>query len=194
MSPNDEPASPVGSTREQPAAGRSGSTRRRRRSPRRVLTARRWLLAAQAFAASCDNHAASPAPEANSLNGTEAEHVPTSSIRRTAVEPPHPVATPDQVIYHASGTEPFWQLQVKPSELRLVELDELKALSSKYTNEQQSGGHRYQSPELEVDVRYEPCDDGMSDRTYPHRVHVKYPQGTYDGCGWPAGYDLGPAP
>jgi uncharacterized membrane protein len=98
------------------------------------------------------------------------------------------------VIYKALGNEPFWHVDVRASELQLFEMADLRVTAPKFTLEERADGREYKSPELRLSIRYTPCSDGMSDRTYPHTARVEYAKGSFTGCGWPAGYDLGPAP
>jgi heat shock protein HslJ len=101
---------------------------------------------------------------------------------------------PSVVTYKALGNEPFWHVDVSAKELQLFEMADLRAVAPKYTVEERKDGREYKSAELRLQIDFKPCSDGMSDRKYPHTARVEYAKGTFTGCGWPAGYDLGPAP
>jgi uncharacterized membrane protein len=83
---------------------------------------------------------------------------------------------------------------VRTKELQLFEMADLRAVAPAYTVEEKSDGREYKSAELRLTIQYKECSDGMSDRKYPHSAVVQYAKGSFKGCGWPAGYDLGPPP
>ena len=118
----------------------------------------------------------------------------TVDIPQPAFAGPQGQTQPSAVIYKALGNEPFWHVDVRANELQLFELADLRVTAPTYTVEEGADGREYKSAELRMSVRFEACSDGMSDRKYPHTVRVEYAKGTLHGCGWPADYDLGPAP
>jgi len=98
------------------------------------------------------------------------------------------------IIYKALGNEPFWHVDVRTNDLQLFEMADLRVTAPKYTVEERAQGREYKSAELTLSIDFKECSDGMSDRKYPHTAHVRYEKGSFHGCGWPAGYDLGPPP
>jgi heat shock protein HslJ len=112
-----------------------------------------------------------------------------AAVSSKAAEP-----DPGAVIYKALGNEPFWHVDVRANELQLFEMADLRVIAPKYTLEERADGREYKSAELRLSISYAPCSDGMSDRKYPHTARVEYAKGSFTGCSWPAGYDLGPAP
>ena len=107
-------------------------------------------------------------------------------------EPAKPAA--ESIVYKALGNEPFWHVDVRANELQLFEMADLRVVAPKYTVEERPDGREYKSDALRLTIQYTECSDGMSDRKYPHTARVQYAKGTFTGCGWPAGYDLGPPP
>lgn len=101
---------------------------------------------------------------------------------------------PSAVTYKALGNEPFWHVDVRGNDLQLFEMADLRVTAPKYTVEEHADGREYKSSELRLTIKYTPCSDGMSDRKYPHTAQVEYAKGSFKGCGWPEGYDLGPPP
>jgi|GEM_PF-5338388 len=117
---------------------------------------------------------------------------PTES--REPVKPAAESSKPDEVVYKALGNEPFWHVDVRAKELQLFEMADLRAVAPAYTVEERADGREYKSAELRLTIQYKECSDGMSDRKYPHSAVVHFAKGSFKGCGWPAGYDLGPPP
>src|SRR5215218_7373179 len=74
--------------------------------------------------------------------------------------------------YHASGTEPFWDLTIGTD---MVFMDRGTGLAITQTTPQVIvgvAGEIYRTQRLEVNIVHAQCHDGMSDRTYPDTVQV----------------------
>lgn len=100
----------------------------------------------------------------------------------------------EEISYRATGTEPFWGLSVTQRELRVTWPEPEPSVASAYTVEERADGRTYKGTALTATITLKACSDGMSDRSYPHSVKVEVAGRVLQGCGWPAGYDLGPAP
>ena len=97
--------------------------------------------------------------------------------------------------YRASGTEPFWDLTIgreliftdRGTGLTIVQPTPRRSAASPATI--------YRTQRLEVNITHQPCNDGMSDRSYPDTVQVYADGRLYRGCGGAAAGDpLAPAP
>ena len=102
--------------------------------------------------------------------------------------------TAEEITYRATGTEPFWGLSVTQRELRVTWPEPEPSVATSYTLEERPDGRTYKGAAWSATVTFKPCSDGMSDRSYPHTVKVEIAGRVLKGCGWPAGYDLGPPP
>lgn len=100
----------------------------------------------------------------------------------------------EEVSYRATGTEPFWGLSVTARELRVTWPEPEPSITTAYTIEERPDGRLYKGAAFTATVTHKTCSDGMSDRVYPHTVKVEIGARLLHGCGWPAGYDLGPPP
>jgi uncharacterized membrane protein len=114
-----------------------------------------------------------------------------ANAQATAVTKP---ASAEEVSYRATGTEPFWGLAVTQHELRVTWPEPTPSVATTYAVEERADGRTYKGAVLTATVTFKTCSDGMSDRTYPHTVKVEIADRVLQGCGWPAGYDLGPPP
>lgn len=97
--------------------------------------------------------------------------------------------------YRAAGTEPFWDLTIGRE---IIFNDRGTGLTITQPAPQPitgATGQTYRTQRLEVTITRAPCNDGMSDRTYPDRVEVRADGRLYRGCGGPpAGDPLAPVP
>jgi uncharacterized membrane protein/heat shock protein HslJ len=92
-------------------------------------------------------------------------------------------APPGANDYHASGTEPFWDISIGRE---MIFNDRGTGLSiSQATPQVITGvaGETYRTQRLEVNITHVRCNDGMSDRTYPDTVQVHADGKLYRGCG-----------
>lgn len=102
---------------------------------------------------------------------------------------PYPgIAQPSGELYRATGTEPFWSLEIGRD---LVFTDQGSGRSVREPAprpEPTSNGERYRTPRIDVTINRIRCNDGMSDRTYPDTVQVYVDGRLYRGCGAPAAF------
>ena len=90
----------------------------------------------------------------------------------------------------AMGNEPFWSLDIIPSEKRIVLKDvaEEKVLEFFYSPANVSGDtYQYtamnpKNEKLEVLIRKEKCSDGMSDRQYNYSAEIRLNGKILKGC------------
>lgn len=95
--------------------------------------------------------------------------------------PNYPAPVPGD--YRASGTEPFWDLTIGGE---LVFTDRGSGLSITQSTPAPihgTAGEIYRTQRLEVNIVHSPCNDGMSDRSYPDTVQVYADGKLYRGCG-----------
>jgi uncharacterized membrane protein len=100
--------------------------------------------------------------------------------------PPAPPITPNPPggVYRAAGTEPFWDLTVDERQM---------VFTDRNTNVQVAqptpsaivgpAGEIYQTPRISLNIVHAPCNNGMSDRTFPDRVQVTVDGRRFTGCG-----------
>ncbi len=92
-------------------------------------------------------------------------------------------APPGASDYHASGTEPFWDISIGRD---MVFNDRGTGLSISQTTPQVingTAGEIYRTQRLEVNIVHSRCNNGMNDRTYPDTVQVYADGKLYRGCG-----------
>jgi uncharacterized membrane protein len=102
----------------------------------------------------------------------------------------------------ALGTEPFWSVDIVPTEHQIVlkDLGENKVYQFPYQPANIGGGvHRFEASNgakdrLVVVIREEPCSDGMSDNTYQYSAEVVINGRTLKGCAIKKGDNLGTQP
>ena len=90
------------------------------------------------------------------------------------------------------GTEPFWGVRIHRGFLKLTTPDDeagrfarIRRAATRRTLTFR-GTLRREGP-FTVTVRRDPrCSDGMSDRTYPFELTIRFARHTLQGCGWTA--------
>jgi heat shock protein HslJ len=92
-------------------------------------------------------------------------------------------AAPAPADYRALGTEPFWSLSIGRSRMRLSEAGRPDATIATPRAQVTKRGRRYVSRTVAVEIVRARCSDGMSDRTYPDRVTVRWRGRVLKGCG-----------
>ena len=94
------------------------------------------------------------------------------------VPPPPPPA-----LYHAVGTEPFWNLLIDERNLTFT-LSGMPVVTQP-TPQVIHGfaGEIYQTPRINVNIVHGTCSDGMSDRIFPDKVQVTVDGRRFNGCG-----------
>ena len=85
--------------------------------------------------------------------------------------------------YRALGTEPFWNIAIDGSQLRVSEPGKPDVLLLARSPSPIPNGWRWHSRAITVEAVRAPCSDGMSDRSYPDRVTVTYRGRMLKGCG-----------
>jgi uncharacterized membrane protein len=142
------------------------------------------VLAASALAlAACDR----PAEEAP--GGMDAPPPADAPAAAPAADP----AAPFRVDFSASGTEPFWRVDIKGTDITLsgpvtetipaphvAANAGLAATGDAATWTAQAG-----TTPVVVKVTKGDCSDGMSDLTYPYSAEVSWGGQTLKGCGFP---------
>lgn len=112
------------------------------------------------------------------------------------VEAPAPApdaSAPFKVEFSASGTEPFWRVDIKGSDITLSgPATEMVAMPHTATNAglaATDGAATWTAQAgatpVVVKVTKGDCSDGMSDLTYPYNAEVKWGATTFKGCGFP---------
>jgi heat shock protein HslJ len=100
--------------------------------------------------------------------------------------PPPPPITPNPPggVYRAAGTEPFWSLTVDEEQMVFTDPNS-NAQVSQPTPSAIVGvaGEIYQTPRINLNIVHAPCNNGMSDRTYPDKVQVTVDGRPFKGCG-----------
>ena len=115
------------------------------------------------------------------------------AVAMTATASP---AAPSPETYTASGSEPFWTLEIEGNQLRLGGGLGPDIAVPTPRQERIRGGYRYRAPGLTVVVRHRPCEEEDA-RIYADTVHVTAYGYTARGCGgaWLGGEPLdAPAP
>lgn len=99
----------------------------------------------------------------------------------------YPVGEPaaPHALYRAVGTEPFWSVTIENGGLLYEDPERRWITVRDPTHRTTLNGHRYESPDLIVDITRGRCSDGMSDRVYPDTVLVIAQGRELRGCGGP---------
>ena len=100
--------------------------------------------------------------------------------------PPPPPITPNPPggVYHAQGTEPFWDMTIDDRQMVFTDHG-TNVRVDQPTPPVTVGfaGEIYQTPRLHVNIIHAQCSDGMSDRVYPDKVQVDADGRRFNGCG-----------
>lgn len=96
-----------------------------------------------------------------------------------ACVPPPPTPPP----YHATGTEPFWNLLIDERDITFIEPNAAPIRQPKPQAIVGIAGEIYQTPRINVNIVHGRCSDGMSDRVYPDKVQVTVDGRRFNGCG-----------
>lgn len=99
-----------------------------------------------------------------------------------ATPPAPPAAASD---YRASGTEPFWTVAIEGDQLTYRPLEGPMISARVPVAEVTTGGRRYKTPRITLDIAHVRCSDGMSDRSYPDTVTATVDGRKLRGCGAP---------
>jgi uncharacterized membrane protein len=93
------------------------------------------------------------------------------------------------VDFYAIGNEPFWNLEIdrgRAISFRIADLPKPLIFNARGPRTNKDSTYYLvdsATGRLEVTIYNEFCSDGMSDNLYEHRVHVKYKNQTFKGCG-----------
>lgn len=85
--------------------------------------------------------------------------------------------------YRASGTEPFWSLNIGARTMRFEAAGRAPVTVPTPKVIHGFAGEIWQTRRIDVNTNHRPCNDGMSDRTYPDTVTVTVDGRRYQGCG-----------
>lgn len=95
------------------------------------------------------------------------------------------VTTPREAApaYFALGTEPFWNLEITPEQLTFYGADLPRTVVPNPGARRLANGRAYDTRQLQVIIRTESCNDGMSERQYTETVQVRTGDRSFSGCG-----------
>ena len=86
--------------------------------------------------------------------------------------------------YHASGTEPFWSLDIDARSMRFAQASGQGPVEEATPPVIHGfAGEIYQGRRINVNIIHGQCSDGMSDRTYPDKVQLNVDGRSFNGCG-----------
>jgi len=88
--------------------------------------------------------------------------------------------------YRATGTEPFWSLDIGRDMTFVDRGTNMTVIQPTPPPIHGVAGEIYQTPRINANIVHAPCSDGMSDRSYPDQVQVTVDGRQYRGCGAPA--------
>ena len=89
-----------------------------------------------------------------------------------------------QSAYHATGTEPFWSLDIGKGSIIFKDQGRgLRIVTATPVPRPSFNGRRYVTRRITIDVTRKTCSDGMSERSYPDTVTVSIGRRIYRGCG-----------
>ena len=98
-----------------------------------------------------------------------------------------PPPSPDQPVsapYHATGTEPFWSLDIDARTMRFSEPSGRPPVEEATPPVIHGfAGEIYQGRRINVNIIHGQCSNGMSDRTYPDQIQLNVDGRAYRGCG-----------
>jgi heat shock protein HslJ len=100
--------------------------------------------------------------------------------------PPAPPITPNPPggVYHAVGTEPFWDLTIDPRQMIFTDRgNNVRVAQPTPPVIVGFAGEIYNTPRLHVNIVHTQCTDGMSDRAYQDKVQVDVDGRRFSGCG-----------
>lgn len=103
--------------------------------------------------------------------------------------PIYPAPDAGQAHYRAIGTEPFWDLEIGPREMRFTDRgNDMRVVQPTPVAADGPYGRTYRTQRLEATISPGPCSDGMSERSYPDRVQLYVDGRLYRGCGAPIAF------
>ena len=92
---------------------------------------------------------------------------------------------PSNEVYRALGTEPFWALTIDRREIVFTEANApgVRIVEPLPKVIHGFAGDIYQGKRINVNMVRTPCSDGMSERTYPHKIQLRVNERAFEGCG-----------
>ena len=100
--------------------------------------------------------------------------------------PPAPPITPNPPggLYRAAGTEPFWDLTVDDRQIIFTDRNtNARVIQPTPSAIVGPAGETYRTPRISLNIVHAPCNNGMSDRSFPDRVQVDVDGRRFTGCG-----------
>ena len=100
--------------------------------------------------------------------------------------PPAPPITPNPPggLYRAAGTEPFWDLTVDDRQIIFTDRNtNARVIQPTPSAIVGAAGETYRTPRISLNIVHAPCNNGMSDRSFPDRVQVDVDGRRFTGCG-----------
>jgi uncharacterized membrane protein len=100
--------------------------------------------------------------------------------------PPAPPITPNPPggLYRAAGTEPFWDLTVDDRQMIFTDRNtNARVIQPTPSVIVGAAGETYRTPRISLNIVHAPCNNGMSDRSFPDRVQVDVDGRRFTGCG-----------
>jgi len=120
--------------------------------------------------------------------GGEAEPPADAPAQPAAPPESTPPAEPAPVAMSASGTEPFWRVDVTPNGVAMMRPD-AAAQTAKGVQVTTSGDTIVMvsagPPAARLTLTKGECSDGMSDLKYPYKADLTWGSETLKGCGFP---------
>lgn len=98
---------------------------------------------------------------------------------------PAPVAPDLAGDFDARGTEPFWSLQVRPTQITLQRLDRPNLVVGNpgvVAGPDRVSWTSPNGPSLSIVIVRGDCSDGMSDLTYRYRAEIRIDGDRLEGC------------
>lgn len=119
--------------------------------------------------------------------GGEAQPPADAPSPAPAPAEPSPPADVQPIAFSASGTEPFWRVDVTNEKIVLTRPDAAAQTVTGVTASVSGQAVSMASagpPAVQVVLAKGDCSDGMSDLTYPYKAEVKWGGETLKGCGF----------
>jgi uncharacterized membrane protein len=115
----------------------------------------------------------------------ESEHVDTNT------QPPPPPVAADTVTYVARGNEPFWALEVTPSEVVFREPENIDGVRGAYASPTRAGARLIfrttlrdsAATPVELTLDERPCQDSMSGFAFAYTATARIGERMLQGCG-----------
>ena len=145
---------------------------------------RKAALAGLLALAGCEQASDAPQPVPSS---SAVSSVPAAIPAPRAEASPNVTPTPvPQMHFQATGTEPFWAVEVLPGALRYAAPEQLDGITFAATASSLGSGYRYAGTMAGAPVTLAitpgTCSDGMSDRVYAYTAALTIDGLVMHGC------------